>query len=81
MIEETAKAVRRKKVVNDEFIENLFDQMNSLYRLDQITEKKELGELGDLPGGSIALLASLGVVWGAIIAYCTVTYVKKRRKN
>ena len=81
MIEETTKAVRRKKTVDDEFLNDLFDQMTSLYRLDQITEKKELGTLGALPGGSIALLVSLGTVWGAIIAYCTVSYVKKRRKK
>ena len=81
MIEETTKAVRRKKTVNDEFVENLFDQMTSLYRLDQITQKKELGEFGKLPAGSVALLVTLGVVWGAIVAYCTVLYVKKRRKN
>lgn len=81
MIEETAKAARRKKTINDEFIENLYEQMTSLYRLNQITEKKELGELADMPGGSVALLVSLATAWCAIIAYCTTLLLKKRRKK
>ena len=36
MIEETAKAARRKKEMNDEFIETLYRDMTSLYHLDQI---------------------------------------------
>ena len=40
MIEEVAKGVRRKKTVNDAFLEKLFSDMTSLYRLDQIQQVK-----------------------------------------
>ena len=36
MIEDVTKSVRRKKTVDDAYIENLYSEMVSLYRLDQI---------------------------------------------
>ncbi len=36
LIEEVVKAKRRNKNVNDEFIENLFDEMTTLFKLDQV---------------------------------------------
>ena len=36
MIEEVVKAKRRKKTVDDAFIETLFGEMKALYRLDQV---------------------------------------------
>ena len=84
MIEETAKGVRRKKTVDDAFLEKLFGDMRSLYRLDQgagennalSTGKKDLGPL---PPMSVLLLASLGIVWAWILAYVISEAGKKRK--
>ena len=81
MIEEVTKAVRRNKTVNGEFIDNLFVEMTSLYRLDQIELTDAYIDLGKMPGASVALLVTLGLIWGGIVAYCTIGYIKKRRKK
>jgi multiple sugar transport system substrate-binding protein len=50
MIEEVNKGIRRKKTVDDAFLDGLFSEMTSLYRLDQITAadgKITLGETYD----------------------------------
>ena len=70
MIEETAKGARRKKEMNDAFIENLYRDMTSLYHLDQIKvtggDENETAE--DTPDTPIApesrvLLAAIAVIW------------------
>ena len=90
MIEETAKGVRRKKVIDDAFIDDLYGKMNSLYRLDQISVgsveegsgDSQREDLGPLPGTAVALLAGLAAVWIGIIAYVAVDRLhQKRAKN
>ena len=90
MIEETAKGVRRKKVIDDAFIDDLYGKMNNLYRLDQISVgsveegsgDSQREDLGPLPGTAVALLTGLAVVWIGIIAYVTVDWLQqKRAKN
>ena len=44
LIEEVTKARRRGKKVDDAFIENLFDEMTALYRLDQVKPVKHENE-------------------------------------
>ena len=82
MIEEVTKAVRRKKVVDEAFVEALFEDMTSLYRLDQRNGagagKKDLGPL---PGTAKGLLVSLAVVWGLIGVSFVVSYGKKKIKS
>ena len=39
MIEEITKAAYRKQTVDEAFLKKLFDNMISLYRLDQIAQK------------------------------------------
>ena len=84
LIEEIAKSVRRKKTVDDAFIENLYGQINSLYRLDQIANAaNEAGsgkaQLGELPGTAVALLSALATAWVLIGAYWLRQTVKQRR--
>lgn len=81
MIEEVTKAVRRNKAVDNTFVENLFDEMTALYRLDQIELTDAYIDLGKMPTGSVVLLVALGAIWCSIIAYCTIGYVKQRRKK
>ena len=67
MIEDVTKSVRRKKEVNDAYLDNLFDQVTSLYRLDQLsTAAQSAGtekDLGPLPAGAKALLGTLVAAW------------------
>ncbi len=44
MIEEVVKAKRRGKTVDDAFLDDLFEKMKSLYRLDQVKPVKVLNE-------------------------------------
>ena len=73
MIENTTKSVRRGEKVDDKYIDDLFDSVSSLYRLDQlgggIGDGKE--DLGPLPTTSKVLLISLVVVWILIAVYWT----------
>ena len=73
MIEEVAKGVRRKKVIDDAFIDDLYEKMTTLYRLKP-------ADTGPLPGTAIALLAALGAVWCVIIAYVTIDWLKKQKR-
>ena len=69
LIEETCKAVRRKKTIDDEFFKQLYSDINSLYRLDQTSVVTNKTDLGPLPSQSKALLITLAVVWLGIGCY------------
>ena len=83
MIEETVKGVRRKKVVDEAFISDLFADMTSLYRLDQLEVQGGNGQgekvLGELPKGSKVLLAALAGAWALILLYGGIQLVKSKR--
>ena len=73
------KATRRKKTVDDAYLDQLFDDVTALYRLDQTTGmgsgSKE--DLGPLPAASKALLITLAVTWGLIGIY----YLRERMRK
>jgi multiple sugar transport system substrate-binding protein len=83
MIENVAKSVKRKQTVDDAYMEKLYDDMNALYRLDQIGGRGALSvdksELGSLPGASVALLAVLGIIWILIGLYVIFEKIKKKK--
>lgn len=79
LIEETAKAARRKKDINDAFFDELFANINSLYRLDQTGAITDASDLGPLPTQSKILLITLGTVWIMIGCYFGYTKLKNRR--
>ena len=85
MIEDVTKSVRRKKTVDDAFIDKLYADMTSLYRLDQFESNRSGGAVGDdlgpLPAASVALLCSLAVVWILLIAYVIADVFKKKRSK
>ncbi len=83
MIEEVTKGVRRKKTVNDEFIADLYANMTSLHRLDQIETSSSGGktEFGPLPAASVALLSTLAVVWVLILLYLGKEALKKKKTS
>ena len=72
MIENTTKSVRRGQTVDDAYIEKLFADVTSLYRLDQIDTgagSTDSENLGPLPNASKALLGGLALVWLWILGY------------
>jgi multiple sugar transport system substrate-binding protein len=83
MIESVAKSVRRKETVDDAYFTKLYENMNSLYRLDQGGAAASTGkkDLGPLPGTSVALLSALAVVWVLIGVYVIRIMYKKHRST
>lgn len=81
MIENIAKSTRRKQDINEEYMESLFEEMTSLYHLDE-SSSLEAGkeDLGPLPVQAVALLAILGVVWEMIFLYVLYELYKKRKQ-
>lgn len=70
LIENVVKSVRRKETIDDKYMENLFNDVASLYHLDQIGGNQEINrELGPLPTTSIILISVLAIIWILIISY------------
>lgn len=80
LIENVTKSCRRKETIDDAYMEKLFTDVQSLYRLgqgtDSISGKKNLGKL---PMEAVILLASLITAWVLIILYVSVEYLKKKK--
>jgi multiple sugar transport system substrate-binding protein len=81
LIENVAKSVRRKETVDDAYIDGLYSDITSLYRLDQ-TNAAVSGrqELGSLPTTSVVLLSALGLAWVLIILYVIVNFARTKRR-
>ncbi len=72
LIENVTKSVKRKKTVDDAFIDQLYEDVKALYHLDQSTGAGSLGgkaDLGKLPAASVALLVVLALSWILIGAF------------
>ena len=80
MIEDVNKSVRRKQTVDDAFIEELYAEMVSLYRLDQIAASDGKQTFGELPAGSKALPTTLALTWAGILIYGSMDYFKKKKR-
>ncbi len=84
LIENTVKSVRRGETIDEEYWENLFSDVISLYRLDQLdTESGGTStkvDLGPLPTTSVILLGSLATVW-VILGAVWVRDQRKRKKR
>ena len=84
MIETTVKSVRRKQTVDDTYMEKLYADMSSLYRLDQIERQNGMSsgraDLGKLPRTAVILLASLAGAWILILLYVTADLLRKKKR-
>ena len=81
LIETTTKSVKRKQVVNSEFITKLYDETEALYRLDQVSTGSSgtSGEdLGPLPSTAKMLIGAILITWLLIGAYVIGQFVKKK---
>ena len=84
LIENVAKSVRRKKDINDEYMNQLFEKVASLYRLEKgVATGEEVSggkqEFGQLPIASKVLLGTLGITWLCIFLY--IFYEKRKNKG
>ncbi len=82
LVENTVKAVRRGQEVDDAYVEKMYSDVTSLYRLDQLGgQNPSLSsgktDLGELPGTAKALLFGLAGAWALIILYVAWMVIKK----
>ena len=79
LIEDVTKSVSRKHEVNDESMEELFDEVTSLYHLeDSGSLAKGKADLGPLPLEAKVLLGALAGVWALILLYLAMSKLRKR---
>ena len=80
LIENTAKSVRRKETVDDAYMDELFRDVSSLYRLGSASTGG-WKDLGPLPGTAVFLLSALVVVWILLLAYWLFERLRKRKRE
>lgn len=83
MIENVTKSVRRKETVDEAYMESLYADMNSLYRLDQRRQADAGGkeDLGPLPETAVILLTMQGMAWILIGGYVIREGCKKKKMS
>ena len=85
MIENVVKSVRRKETVDEAYIDALFSDVASLYRLDQIGaaagQARNASDLGPLPAASALLLASLALAWVLIGLFVLWRFLRQKSKQ
>ena len=82
MIENVAKSTRRKQEINETYMEELYAEMVSLYHLDQTNSMTSgKADLGPMPGISVILLISLGVIWLGILGYVIREAYRRKKKE
>ena len=79
LIEKVNKSARAGEDVDSEYIQTLYDEVSSLYRLDQISSSRGKITFGKLPTGSIILIAAVAFCWISMAIYVTLT--KSRNKK
>ena len=82
LIENVTKSMRRKETVDEAYMEKLYQDVISLYRLDQISYSEVSGkaELGPLPKQAVTLLTCLAVAWVLIAVYALWAFVIRKKK-
>ena len=78
LIESVTKSTRRKETVDAAYMDTLFSETRSLYRLDQLTGSAGKANLGPLPTEAVVLVGALGAAWVFIGAYVLLTRKKKK---
>lgn len=82
LIEDVTKSVRRGQTVDETYIDNLYKEMTSLYRLDNLSPtnaKEGKKDLGELPKESKILIASLISVWTVLVFFSAYSAFKKKK--
>ena len=90
LIDTVNKGVRRKQVVNDDYIAKLYAETKSLYKLDQIKISEKAPENAventdniqediKLPVESVALFVILGICWVSMGMYFVANLIKNKK--
>lgn len=83
MIETVSKSVKRKEMVDEAYIQELYGNVTSLYRLDQIagvnTGKAEKEDLGELPDTAVYLLSAIAGAWILMAVYLLLERMKRKK--
>lgn len=83
MIETVSKSVKRKETVDDNYLQNLYKDVTSLYRLDQIAGVNGAGagkaDLGKLPKTAVYLLSAIAAAWMIMALYVLIQWFKKKK--
>ncbi len=81
MIENVTKSIRRKQTVDDSYINELYFDMTSLYRLNRLTNVSGgTADLGKLPQTAVWLISAIIAAWVIIIVYVILQKIKKVKK-
>ncbi len=83
MIENVSKSTRRKETIDETYMENLFQDIRSLYRLNQgeFSASSERADLGPLPTMSVALLSTLGGIWVLLGLYAVAALIRRKKQR
>ncbi|MDO4460039.1 MAG: extracellular solute-binding protein [Clostridia bacterium] len=82
LIENVVKSVRRKETIDSAYIQKVYKNVSSLYRLDQIETGSSQGgksDLGPLPSTAVTLIVCLAAAWVLIILYFIFIKIKEHR--
>ena len=80
MIENVVKSTKRKQTIDEKYMAALFDEMTSLYRLDQIeTADSVRKQFDSLPSPAVALLGGLALIWAGMAVYTAQDLLKKKK--
>ncbi len=80
LIETVNKAVKNKTEVNDEYLNEVFEETSSLYRLDQISTSSGKVSLGPLPSGAVVLICIVAFCWVGMGIYVVIDKTKKKKR-
>lgn len=78
LIETVNKAVKNNKSVDDAYLDSIFKETVSLYRLDQINTSSGKVTLGEMPAASVVLLVLLAICWVCMAFYVISNKIKKK---
>ena len=82
LIESVTKSVRRKETVDDAYMDRLFDDVASLYHLDEVkAQTSGKTDLGPLPWTARVLIGGLILSWVLILLWAFRDILKKRTQN
>jgi len=80
LIEEVKRSARRGESIDDAYLDALFAEMVSLYRLDQISTSGEKVSFGPMPAGAKWLLGTLAICWVCMGVYVLTGWTKKKKQ-
>lgn len=82
LIENVVKSTRRKQTIDDAYMQTLFDDVTSLYHLNEAGAMSETkADLGPLPGTAVLLLLALALTWAGILLYVLSQRLRERARR